>query len=54
MSSQNIWSVLATFAEELAPVAQDALNSVSAVSNAVVRADIRLIEEERKYLPPSD
>lgn len=54
MSSQNPWFVLATFAEELAPVAQGALEAVSAVSNAVVRADIKVIEADKKLLPPSN
>ena len=55
MSSQNPWVVLAAFAEELAPVAQNALDSVAAVSNAVVRADIKVLEaNNRPQLPPSN
>ena len=45
MSTSNLWAVLATFAEELAPVVQDALTAVAAVSNAVVKADTRVLTE---------
>ena len=54
MSSQNPWSVLAVFAEELAPVAQSALDAVASVANAVVRADIRVEGTTSAHvLPPS-
>ena len=56
MSQSNPWIALATFAEEIAPVAQDALNAVASVSNAVVRADNRLELQEQsvKLLSSND
>ena len=54
MSSQNPWSVLAVYAEELAPVAQLALDAVASVANAVVRADERSIGTEVVTLPSSN
>ena len=55
MTSLSPWAILATFAEEIAPVAQGALESVAAVSNAVVKADVKVAEAEAssKYLPPA-
>ena len=54
MSSQNPWSVLAIFAEELAPAAQTALDAVALVAHAVVRADERSIGAEVVTLTPSN
>ena len=45
MTSQSLWPLLAVLAEELAPVAQNALTAVADVSNAVVRADNRILQE---------
>jgi len=57
MSSQNPWVVLAAFAENLAPHAENALNAVAAVSTAVVETDLYLADLDRQsknLLPPSN
>ena len=57
MTETNYWKVLATFAQEFAPIAQQALDAVAVVSLAAIAVDDRLTEEAAKQvqsLPPSE
>ena len=54
MSQANPWASVAVYAEELAPAVAAALDAVSTVAKAVVRADTRTLGSELVTVLPSD